>query len=199
MKVTKSMLSVRFTDLCGMLGIPFTIDQAIVMKSESYAILDFDRVNGGYVPVMLNYTTGTQSGFMRNSSCGKRLTLAKMYAAIEEWYSTTLYIRENGFASFTSEYNPQRTLEKSDVITVHARRYMSGSNTYHCVNVYINGESIGYRNNVYGYENGFKQTAHEILCENRIYVAANDQLLRHTRAKVVFCVSDVKNSKEARF
>lgn len=58
-------------------------------------------------------------------------------------------------------------LKKNDTITVLGRRWFekTNGNTYHSVQVYINGNEIGYEPFTYGYESQYLQTAVKLLNE----------------------------------
>lgn len=98
MKVTKTMLATKFQQICQLIGVPCGIAQALKEGKDEYATLSYDSVHGGYLPIMKNIARGTESGFMRFSSCDKRKPLSKLYDSLCEWNDVLLYVKENGLS-----------------------------------------------------------------------------------------------------
>ena len=61
----------------------------------------------------------------------------------------------------------KKRLKKNDAITVIGKRWFDkiNGNTYHSAKVYVNGDQMGYKPFVYGYDDSYKQTGLEILKE----------------------------------
>jgi hypothetical protein len=97
-------------------------------------------------------------------------------------------------------------------ITISARRWFDtvNGNTYHSVDVYANGKHIGREPFRYGYDEGYLQTAHEILQKAGICKKTDERLksgmgkdyydfmmdMREHREKYVKIVSDVARKKD---
>jgi hypothetical protein len=71
---------------------------------------------------------------------------------------------------FTFQGHPQ--------ITIIGRRWFSRTygNTYHSCVVLVDGEEVGRADYVYGYGDGYLQTAHSLLQEAGIYPKTDDRL-----------------------
>lgn len=96
-------------------------------------------------------------------------------------------------------------------ITIIGRRWFQKThgNTYHSVEVFVNGEKIGRVPYAYGYGDQYKQTAHKILQDASIYYKTGErkngmdmdyydflQDIRVHRDKFVISVSDVARKKD---
>jgi len=100
--------------------------------------------------------------------------------------------------------------QKVSNITISARRWFDGNNTYHSVDVYANGKHMGREPFEFGYGEGYLQTAHEILQKAGIYNKTDERLKsgmdkdyyeflmdkREHRNKFVVIVSDVSRKKD---
>ena len=102
--------------------------------------------------------------------------------------------------------------KKIDQITIIGKRWFerSGGNTYHSCEVFVNGQSIGYKPFTYGYEEAYKQTALTILQEAGYFKHTGESLksgankdyyeftmdMRENRNKYVISVSDVSRKKD---
>lgn len=66
-------------------------------------------------------------------------------------------------------------------IVIEAKRWFDkvNGNTYHSVNVYVNGEFIGRVPYTYGYEEQYLQTAFEILQDAKIYKKSTSKKVIH--------------------
>ena len=102
--------------------------------------------------------------------------------------------------------------EKVNNITISGRRWFdkSGGNTYHSVDVYVNGKHVGREPFAYGYDEGYLQTAHKLLQKAGIFKKTGERLksgmdkdyyefmkdMRAHRDKYVKIVSDVARKKD---
>lgn len=94
-------------------------------------------------------------------------------------------------------------------LIIMARRYSSNGNTYHSVNVFVNGISIGINKFEYGYGDAYKDTAFNILKENGYFNTEErfnngmsigrwnfQEFARNNREKVYFDVVDVNRKRD---
>jgi len=96
-------------------------------------------------------------------------------------------------------------------ITIIGKRYFQKTygNTYHSVNVIVDGESIGYVPFAYGYDDHYKQTAHKILQNKGFFPITNEringmckdlyefgQFVMNNREKFTFVCVDVDRKKD---
>ena len=87
------------------------------------------------------------------------------------------------------------------IITVNGKRWFerTNGNTYHSVDVYVDGELIGREPFTYGYGDGYKQTALDILTKVRPDIAGDVTVLWHLRDKghkIITSVADVARKKD---
>ena len=110
----------------------------------------------------------------------------------------------------TGQVSVKGRCQKVENITISARRWFDGNNTYHSVDVYANGKHIGREPFEYGYGEQYLDTAHKILQKEGIYKKTGKSLksgmkadyydfLQDKRAhkdKFVVIVSDVSRKKD---
>lgn len=97
-----------------------------------------------------------------------------------------------------------KKIKKNDNVTVIGRRWFDRvyGNTYHSVEVYVNGELVGSNPFEYGYDNQYEQTAGDILAKNFKLPFPNDGLyhslwqLKNYGVKFISSVSDVERKKD---
>ena len=95
----------------------------------------------------------------------------------------------------------KKQLPKDAVITVSGRRWFEklNGNTYHSVDVYVNGDHIGREDFAYGYGSQYTQTAMQILKDNFFLpIEATEPLwwLKKGGFKVIDVVTDVARKKD---
>jgi hypothetical protein len=97
-------------------------------------------------------------------------------------------------------------------ITISARRWFDkiNGNTYHSVDVFVNGKHVGNKPFEYGYDEMYLQTAHKILQDAGVFKKTDKRLqsgmdkdyydfmmdMREHRDKYVKVVSDVARKKD---
>lgn len=102
--------------------------------------------------------------------------------------------------------------EKVNSITISGRRWFDkiNGNTYHSVDVYVNGKHVGSKPFEYGYDEAYLQTAHRILQDAGVCRKTGEHLksgmdkdyyefmmdMREHRDKYVRVVSDVARKKD---
>ena len=88
-------------------------------------------------------------------------------------------------------------------IVIEARRWFerTNGNTYHSVNVYVNGECVGREPFAYGYGEHYLQTALNILQDAGVYLPTFSWLqfrqeMREHRSNFVVTCADVGRKKD---
>lgn len=196
MKTTKSNLLSAFKMLCDMHNLPASDSEAIALGMDYYAALDYDRFNGGYLPVMRGIKNGAIGSFLSLSTNDLRLSVSKMYDKLSLMINLTGYIQNTGFGK---NIKTDKRLNRTDIITVFARRAFISGSTYHSVRVFVNGDWIADDAFSYGYDDAYTQTASEILVKAGYAMQKGHDGLRFFGCKVLTTVTDVQNKKALAF
>jgi len=94
-----------------------------------------------------------------------------------------------------------KQLQKNDTITIIGRRWFekTNGNTYHSVDVFINGKLLDFEKFAYGYDSAYEQSGRKILEKYYTLPIDDNQALWHLKEKgynLVSSVSDVARKKD---